>query len=348
MNRKTSLAMFALFTGLAAKTMAAEPSTQPSAPPRIDIASAPAPLFDDPITHGGTDPFVIWNPVKSQWFMYYTQRRATLPNPNGVDWVHGSAIAIATSADGIHWSYLGTCKGDHDLSDPLSAKGVGPEPGVTWWAPCFLWQGKDLHMWVVEVDGVYTNWTGQRHILHFTSEDGITWKYLSTAQLSSDRVIDPTVYRVGDLWYMVYKDESRGSHTYVSQSPDLESWSNAHQAGPDGSQEAPFVFRWKDKWWLIVDGRGLRVYTSDNGVDGFQYNATILGGRDGTRTSDGYVGHHPGIVIQGPPDNQQCLVYYFTESNRHAYMQLAELELGADGKVICNRNKYAPATEPGK
>lgn len=316
-------------------------------PPLIDIARAPAPLFDDPITHGGTDPFVIWNPLKSQWFMYYTQRRATMANPNGVDWVHGTNIAIATSPDGINWSYLGTCKGEHDLSDPLAAKGAGPEPGVTWWAPCFLWQGRTLHMWVVLVDGVYTSWTGQRNILHFSSEDGINWKYLSAAALSSNRVIDPTVYRVGDLWYMVYKDESRGSHTWVSQSTDLENWTNAHQAGPDGSQEAAFVFRWKDKWWLMVDGRGLRVYTSDNGVDDFKYVTTILGGRDGTRAQDNFVGHHPGIVIQGHGDREQCLVYYFTESNRHAYMQLAELEMGADGKVFCNRNKYAPTTQPG-
>ena len=206
-------------------------------------------------------------------------------------------------------------------------------------------------MWVVLVDGVYTSWTGKRNILHFTSDDGITWKYLSTAALSSDRVIDPTVYKVGELWYMVYKDEAKGSHTYVSQSPDLENWTNAHQADPDGSQEAPFVFRWKDKWWLMVDalgGRGLRIYTSENGIDGYKFVTTILGGRDGKRPHDGVVGHHPGIVIQGPPDHQQCLVYYFTESSRHAYMQIAELEMGADGKLICNRNKFAPTTQPTK
>ncbi|MGA2231922.1 MAG: hypothetical protein ABSH22_13580, partial [Tepidisphaeraceae bacterium] len=98
-------------------------TTAPSDAAPIDIAHAPAPLFDDPVWHGASDPFVIWNPVKSLWFMYYTQRRATLPNPNGVDWVHGSAIGIATSPDGAHWTYAGTCKGDHDLSDPMAAQG---------------------------------------------------------------------------------------------------------------------------------------------------------------------------------------------------------------------------------
>jgi predicted GH43/DUF377 family glycosyl hydrolase len=199
-------------------------------------------------------------------------------------------------------------------------------------------------MWVVLVDGVYTHWVGKRNIVHFVSDDGINWKYQSTAALSSDRVIDPTVYRVGNDWYMVYKDEAAGSFTYVSQSADLVNWQNAHRAGPDGRQEAPFVFRWRGKWWLIVDaipGRGLRIYTSENGIDGFTYVTTILDRADGTREHDNAVGHHPGIVIQGEGDKEQCLVYYFTEFNRHAYMQVAELEIGADGKVFCTRNKYA-------
>jgi hypothetical protein len=142
-------------------------------------------------------------------------------------------------------------------------------------------------------------------LFQFTSDEGITWKYLSTAQLSSNRVIDPTVYGVGDLWYMVYKDEAHGSHTYVSQSADLENWTNAHQAGPDGSQEAPFVFRWKGRWWLIVDaGRSIRIYTSDNGIDEWKYCATILDKADGTRPGDSGVGHHPGIVIRRQGDQE--------------------------------------------
>ena len=320
-------------------------TTAPSDATFIDIAHAPAPLFDDPVYHAACDPFVIWNPHTSQWFMYYTQRRGTLDNPTGADWVHGSAIGIATSPDGIHWTYLGTAKGDHDLSDPLAARGNGPEPGVTWWAPCFLWQGNTIHMWVVEVDGVYTNWSGQRHILHFTSTDGLNWKYISTAQLSTDRVIDPTVYRVGDTWYMVYKDEAHGSHTYVSQSPDLENWTNAHQAGPDGGQEAPFTFYWKNQWWLIVDaGRSMRIYKSDTGIDNWVYTTSILDKPDGTRPGDNGVGHHPGIIIQKRGDNEQCLIYYFTQRRTRTVMQLAELELGADGVPFCNRNKYAQAT----
>jgi len=344
MNGKRSLALVALITGFAAAGMAAEPSALPGAPVRIDIARAPAPLFDDPVFHGASDPFVIWNPEQGQWYMYYTQRRATLPNPKGVNWVHGSAIGIATSKDGLDWKYQGTCRGDHDLSEPLKAEGLGPEPGVTWWAPGFVYEDGILHMFVTRVDGVYPSWTGKRNILHFTSDDWVTWKYINTCKLNSDRVIDAMVYKIGATWQMVYKDEAAGSHTYRSESKDLVEWSNAQLTDRDGSQEAPWVFQWKDAYWLIVDARGLRIYKSPNGIDQWEYNTTVLAESDGTRPKDDNEGHHPGIVLQSAPDGtEQCLIFYFTHQGNQTVMQLAELELGAEGKVICNRNKYAPS-----
>ncbi len=318
-----------------------------SAPP-IDVAHSPAPLFDDPTWHGASDPFVIWNPVKNAWFMYYTQRRATLENAHGTDWVHGSAIGIAQSTDGAHWDYLDTCQGDHDLSDPMKATGAGPEPGITWWAPCFLYEDKTFHMWVTRVDGVYTNWSGKRNIVHFTSDDGVQWKYADTCNLASERVIDPTVYKVNDRWYMVYKNEAAGSNTFRSESTDLKEWTNPVQVTRDGSQEAPFVFRWKNQWWMIVDGiahKSLRIYKSENGLDGWQFAADILNDT-GTRPSDQGMGHHPGIVIQPTADGEQCVVFYFTHQGKRTVMQVAEVEMSANGKLTCNRNKYAPTTAP--
>lgn len=336
-------------SALWSQTTPSTPAAAPAVP--LDFAHSPAPLFDDPVFHGASDPFVIWNPAKKAWFMYYTQRRATMPNPNRVDWVHGSAIGIATSDDGKTWKYLGVCQGDHDLSEPLKAtNGKGPEPGITWWAPCFLYEGGQFHMWVVLVDGVYTAWTGNRNIVHFTSDDGITWKYADTCKLSSNRVIDATVYKVKDAWYMVYKDEADGSHTHVSTSKDLKDWTTLPTlADRDGSQEAPFVFFWKGAYWLIVDAlgdKGLRIYKSATGIDNFVYNNTVLADKAGTRPRDNNVGHHPGIVLQGGPNNDdQCVLFYFTHQGNTTVMQIAELELGADGKVTCDRNKYAqPAT----
>ena len=342
---KTSSAILTLLLAIA--TASAAPATKPA--PRIDVAHAPAPLFDDPEWHGATDPFVIWNPSRRQWFMYYTQRRATMPNPNGVSWVHGSKIGIATSADGIHWAYRGTARGDHDLSDPLAAKGLGSEPGVTWWAPCFIYQGQTLHMFVTQVDGIYPRWIGQRHIVHFTSTDGINWKYINTCELNSERVIDPMVYKIKDTWFMVYKDEAAGSHTYRSESRNLIEWTNPQLADQDGRQEAPFVFQWKAAYWMIVDSvpdKGLRIYKSPNGIDQWEYNNTVLASADGTRPKDDNVGHHPAIVLQTSPEGvEQCLIFYFTHQGRQTVIQLAELKLAVDGKVTCNRNKY-PAAGP--
>ena len=115
--------------------------------------------------------------------------------------------------------------------------------------------------------------------------------------------------------------------------------------------EAPFVFHWKASWWMIVDAiskKGLRIYKSENGIDGWQYGSTVLGAADGTRPSDQGVGHHPGIVLQGgPAGNERCLIFYFTQQARQSVIELAELELAPDGTLKCNRNKYAsPTTAP--
>jgi hypothetical protein len=328
-------------------------STQPksgaSGASSIDIAHAPAPLFDDPVFHGASDPFVIWNPYKSSWYMYYTQRRASLSGGTGVAWVHGSAIGAATSNDGVHWNYIGVCQGDGGLSNPLTEKGKGPEPGITWWAPCFLSLPGEMHMFVTRVDGVYPDWKGKRQIVHFTSTDGMNWTFADVCALASERVIDPTVYRVNGMWYMVYKNEATGSNTFRSQSKDLREWTNPVQVVTDGSQEAPFVFRWKDRWWLIVDAiskKGLRIYRSDNGIDGWQYVSTVLGTPDGKRPQDQGIGHHPGIVVQSTSGQERALIYYFTQRGRRSVIQLAQLELSNDGKVTCDRNKYTSGGQP--
>jgi len=100
---------------------------------------------------------------------------------------------------------------------------------------------------------------------------------------------------------------------------------------------------------LIVDSKGLRIYKSPNGLDQWEYNNTILGGTEGTRPKDNSVGHHPGMVLQSAPDGtEQCLIFYFTQQRNLTWIQLAQLELGTDGKVFCDRNRYVHATQPGK
>jgi hypothetical protein len=339
------------------------PATGPAAPPRIAIENAPAPLYDDPVWHGASDPAIVWLPGKGahgQYWMYYTQRRATLPNPKGVDWIHGSAIGIATSDDGLHWSYLGVAQGaikdgdsEKSLADPV-------KDNITWWAPTVFWQrgngiagggsdGDTLHMFVTYVHGIFTNWSGQRSIEHFTSTDGVHWKYISSLPLASRRTIDPTVYEIDGMWYLWYKNEAEGSRTFHASSSDLMTWKDQGDAKIGGGHEAPFVWQWQGGFWDLQDnGRALGAWRSEDGLSNWTRNALLLDQSSiGRRTLDHGVGHHPWIVLQdsqtgrAKPGEEQLLLFYFTHDSRKTYIQMSEITLGADGKLECDRNKYA-------
>ena len=208
--------------------------------PKFLVDEAEAPLFEDPVWHGSADPEIIWNPISKEWNIFYTQRRATLPNHNGVDWAHGSAIGIATSKDGKEWKYAGTCKGYEALENPV-------KNNCSWWAPCVVFDGTSFHMFVTWVDGIYSKWMGKRYMKHFTSTNGTDWKYHSTLKLSSVSCIDASVHKVGDHWRMWYKDERNKSRTWCAQSPDLNNWTVVGPAVTDVAHEAPFVWQWKDR-----------------------------------------------------------------------------------------------------
>ena len=304
------------------------------AQPRFPIERAPAPLFDDPLWHGAADPTVIWAPDQKEWRIYYTQRRASLKNPRGVDWCHGSAIGIAASKDGVNWKYDGICTGDEGLGEPIEHK-------CSWWAPCVIRHDGQFHLFVACVDGIYTKWTGKRTVKHFTSSDGKTWKYQMTLPLSSDNCIDPCIYRIGDKWLVWYKDEGHGSRTYAAESPDLKNWKLLGPAVADVSHEAPLVWRWKGAYWMIVDAwAGLRIYRSADGLGNWRYNTTILA-TPGKRTKDGVQGGHPFVLEQG--DHPVVFYHVHFAKGRETVLQAAELDMDAAGKVICNRDKYAAA-----
>jgi len=330
-------------------------------PAFIDISQAPAPLYDDPVWHGATDPVVVWMPGKGEdgqgeWWMYYTQRRATLPDPDGVDWVHGSAIGLARSPDGLDWEYIGVTQGvipatgeepERELGDPLATS-------TTWWAPTIFWEGGNgmrgggqpgdrLHMFVTLVHGIFTSWTGTRTIEHFTSDDGVHWTYVSRLPLDSNRAIDPSVHRIGDAWYLWYKNEDVGSHTYMARSEDLDTWVDQGEVIGGRGHEAPFVWHWKGSWWMINDahGEGLDVWRSDTGTGAWEPNTTLLAEGDGTRPLDDQVGHHPWIVMQGEEGDEQLVLFYFTHDGNRTVMQMAEVSLGEDGTLVCDRNRYA-------
>ena len=59
--------------------------------------TAPKPLFRDPVFDGSADPVVVWSFAELKWFMFYTIRRANLPEGeiDRVNCVHVTKIGIA-------------------------------------------------------------------------------------------------------------------------------------------------------------------------------------------------------------------------------------------------------------
>lgn len=104
----------------------------------FDIEHAPAPLFRCPIYDGPTDPTLEWNAERQEWWMFYTQRRANVPNLQEVACVYGSKVGIAaTKNNGKNWYYVGTA----NLPEPMQGQS-------TFWAPD-VFKHKDTYYMIV-------------------------------------------------------------------------------------------------------------------------------------------------------------------------------------------------------
>ena len=272
-----------------------------------------AQCFDDPVTNGAADPVLIWNHKSNQWVMYYTQRRANMPNPQGVDWAHGCSVGIATSPDGSEWTYYGVCQGDKMLSN------TDPEKRHTWWAPDVFTDEKGLfHMFVTYVPNITTDWSGPRDIRHYTSEDGFNWDFQSVLPLEADRCIDPCVKKIGDTWYLWYKNESVGGYTWMAKSSDLYTWEVVGEMTKDVAHEAPYVWEWDGKYWMIVDAWShyRRIYVSEDGLSGWEFSSEISSFA------------HPAVyIIQGKP----IITGHLHIDGRHSVLLMHELKY-EDGK----------------
>lgn len=297
-----------------------------------------APLYRDPIFDGVADPTVFYNHHDKKWWMVYTQRRANI-DTQGVAYCHGTKIGIAVSEDsGLNWLYRGTMQG------------LEFEEGEnTFWAPEIVYDGKMYHMYVTYVQGVPVDWRGQRHIIHYTSKECFRWNKESILNLSSDRVIDACVYQLPDQSYrMIYKDEQDGSSSHMAKSHDLYQWEKVGKVASDEAHEGPFVFRWKGKYWMIVDKwKGLGVYSSHNGEEWCKCEQLLLD-EEGSRHDDHTFGRHASVVVSenGPyifyfthpelPNSYEgpCLTY----KHRRTSVQVAKLTY-EDGKLLCDRNK---------
>jgi hypothetical protein len=307
-----------------------------------------APIYADPILDGAADPVLIQKQGTGEWWMFYTNRRASHDGP-GVQWVHGSPIGIAVSSDGgATWTYRGTVAG---LDDPA-------DPGLnTHWAPEVIWAEGEYHMYLSYITGTPDRWPGHpRHIVHFTSPDLETWTRHGVVPLSSDYVIDAAVALCPDgLYRMWFKDEAHGSCSGVATSTDLYDWTVAGVAipgNPNGvGHEGPNVFALGGFCWMIVDEwRGQAVFRSTDCI-AWERQGHIVN-QPGTDRQDREIGRHADVVVQ---DDFAALIY-FTHPNtaadhtaemntafaRRSVIHWARLTV-ENGVLSCDRNVGALA-----
>jgi hypothetical protein len=297
--------------------------------------------YRDPVYDGATDPVVVRSRESGEWWMFYTQRRASAPGP-GVAWVHGTDIGVAVSADnGGSWTYRGT------------VPGLDFEAGRnTFWAPEIFWARDQYHMLVTYIQGVPNRWAGhERQIRHYTGPDLWHWSDLGPLPLNSRYVIDAAVYPLPSGSYRLwFKDEARGSHTYACDSRDLLTWTCPKPAITGEAHEGPNVFALGDWYWLLTDEwRGLAVYRSMD-LASWERAGMILD-VPGARPDDADIGRHADVVKCGG----RAFIFYFTHPGlagapdadsyqaRRSCVLAAELH-AEGGRLTCDRN--APPTPP--
>lgn len=323
------LLMIAIALALMNMSFAAEPPAE-----RGKVA--PKPLYRDPIHDGAADPVVVWNRAEKKWFIFYTNRRANVLGLEGVEWCHGSKIGIAESTDGgATWTYRGTA----DIP-------YGQEP-CSHWAPDVIWNDGQYHMFLTFVPGMHKDWSGTREIVHLTSDDLIHWRDPRPLKLRSDRVIDAGLARLPDgTWRMWYNNEPDHKSIYAVDSADgFRTWTDAGKILGDQPGEGPKVFKWKDRYWALVDvWDGVAVYRSDDAMNWTRQAQNLVQG-GGTGADDNVEGRHPDVVV----NNGRAYMFYFTHpgrvpehkgdayQDRRTSIQVVELQ-EQDGILTCDRN----------
>jgi len=319
-----------------------------------DGVLAPKPVFRDPVYDGAADPMVIWNPLVSKWWMFYTNRRANMTSLPGVSWVFGTPIGIAESTDGANWKYLGTA----NFND-LPAE-CGGKDSATLWAPDIaLGDDGKWHMYLSIEPGIDVKWGLPGFIAHLSSTNLRDWKYENRLSQLGTHVIDADILKMPDgMWRMYYKDSKQYSHIGVTESKDLYSWSEPKEALKING-EGPIAFQWKGYYWLVVDTwNGQTVHRSKDGNTWeVQPGTPLLPDGDGTGKDDIPNALHANVVIS----NNRVYMYYFTHpgrigadkgkdgyEQRRTSIQVVEIKLNEAGWLAANRNEptYLALSKP--
>jgi hypothetical protein len=303
---------------------------------------APKPLYDDPVYHGAADPVIIYNKQRKKWWMFYTNRRASILDST-VQWVHGTRIGIAESKDGKEWTYIDTANINYR-----------PDSGYTHWAPDVTEHNGVYHMYLTYVPGTFKDWNHPRVIIHCTSKDLKNWNYESTLKLVNEKVIDASVYKINDsLWRMWYNNERDGKSIWYADSKDLYNWTDKGKAIA-ARGEGPKVFAWpagssgQNKYFIIIDAwKGMEIYSSDDLLTWKKQPNRILE-NPGKGLDDQAIGGHCDVVV----NNGRAFVFYFTHPGRRkdkpaargsfddkrSVIQATELKY-VNGEIICDRDE---------
>ncbi len=315
-------------------------------PVTASAATAPKPLYRDPVYDGAADVSSIYDRAQHQWTMFYTGRRANLKSadPKDVAWVHGTPIGTAVSKDGLTWRYAGMAKFPAECT------------GATLWAPEMYSEGGTYHMWLTVVPGIFHSWGAPgatAKIVHLTSPDLKAWSCSDTLDVGSSRVIDPSVLKLPDGTYRLwYKDERQGSRIFWVDSTDMVHWGKPSTTPVVPTHgEGPKAFVFKGKYWIIYDSwNGLSVLRSDDGTTWTPQAARILE-QPGKTATDTDMGHHADVIV----NNGRAFIYYFVHQGKEpetktdagwghrTVIQVAELKY-ADGQLTVDRDAPVDAT----
>tara|TARA_R110002050_G_scaffold261165_2_gene401130 strand:- start:9769 stop:10863 length:1095 start_codon:yes stop_codon:yes gene_type:complete len=271
-----------------------------------NITIASSPLFNDPIHDGAADPVLIWNRQEKSWWMLYTARRANMPTPD-VSGYYGNKIGVASSDDhGKTWPFRG-------YLDLEFERGWN-----TFWAPDVVYDNGKYHMFVVYIKGVRNHWEGEAKILYYTSENLWDWSYQNVLKLSSDRVIDASLFKTKKgIWKMWYKDNSNKGNIMMSESSDLVNWNTSKKPTiPGGAQEGPKIFEFKGYYWMLADEwQGMRIYRSKD-LEIWEKQGLILDSAS-NRKDDGPSGAHGDVLVF----DDIAYIFYFTHPGRKSHLK---------------------------
>ena len=112
---------------------------------------------------------------------------------------------------------------------------------------------KDGDSWFMFIE-VLNNETSQGDIGVATSTDGRAWKYDRIVLDEPCHLSYPSVFRVGEKWYML-PQANDGVHFYEATSFPFE-WKRIHTVLSATDLADPTLFRHDDTWWMFVGKSG--------------------------------------------------------------------------------------------